>query len=234
MASIITNDIVDTHTFWRTVWLWPCFLIGCYNMFNYDYFNTTMMYESSTSLQCIPPLFMSYLGWDMYQMMTNKSLFRTDLMTHHVFTFISFTFIQYSGVFKCGSLCMVAECISLFNTILKNQILYLNMYRLGTIMFVRMPIWIGFVITHSYHDTSDMCFIIHIFYKYATILFIIYDMLIISKIVKIMTNSNSNSSKQSTVSTLLSLFPQWLSNIHHYSIHFFTKIYKIDSLHRVD
>jgi len=27
---------METYTYWRTVWLWPCFLLGTYNTILYD------------------------------------------------------------------------------------------------------------------------------------------------------------------------------------------------------
>jgi hypothetical protein len=78
---------------------------------------------------------------------------------------------------------MLCESISLLNYILRNHPTYLNYYRLGTIVFIRMPIWIGQTYVH-YDHYDDLP--ITTFCKYAPTLFIVYDIVILYKIKKLM------------------------------------------------
>ncbi len=175
---------VEHHTFWRTMWLWPCFLLGTYNTIIYDQFSANV-YETSSTLYCLPIIFMTYLQWDICAMLTHPKLYRTDLLIHHSMTSIIYCIGFYKNLFKSGSILMLCESISLLNYILRNHPLYLNYYRLLTIAFIRMPIWIGCFYFHFSHF-DDMSIIPHITFKYGTSLFVVYDCFVIYKISKLL------------------------------------------------
>lgn len=170
----------ETHTYWRTMWLLPCFLLGTYNTLIYDQFNENI-YETSPSLRLLPAIFISYLGWDIYVMMFHKQLYRTDLMTHHSMCFVIYSFGLYYNTFKIGSLFMLCESISLLNYLLRNHPTYLNYYRVFTVVCIRMPIWFGCVYVH-YNHYYDLPITTGILFKYGPTLFILYDIFILCKI----------------------------------------------------
>jgi hypothetical protein len=175
---------METYTYWRTVWLWPCFLLGIYNTINYDQFSSNV-YETSFSLRLVPTMFLAYLGWDMYTMMSHKHLYRTDLMIHHSMCVITWITATYYNFLKSPSLMIICECLSLMNYLLRNHIVYLNYYRILTIVCIRTPIWIGQTYIH-FNDFNDMPLVPYILFKYCPLLFVVYDIVILYKIKRLM------------------------------------------------
>ncbi len=175
---------LETHTYWRTMWLWPCFLLGTYNTMLYDQFSVNI-YETSPTLRLLPVIFVSYLGWDIYVMMNYKQLFRTDLMIHHTMTITIYCFAFYYNILKISSLFMLCESISLLNYLLRNHLTYLNYYRIMTILFIRMPIWFGCIYVH-YNHYDDLLTTLYILFKYGPTLFILYDIVILYRIKRLM------------------------------------------------
>lgn len=169
---------IETHTYWRTMWLLPCFLLGTYNTMNYDQFNANI-YETSPTLRLLPVIFISYLGWDIYVMMSQKHLYRTDLMIHHSLTMTIYSFGFYYNILKIGSLFMLCESISLLNYLLRNHPIYLNYYRVFTVVCIRMPIWFGCIYVH-YNHYDGLPFIPLL--KYCPLLFVVNDICILCKI----------------------------------------------------
>ena len=172
---------MEQHMFWRTMWLWPCFLLGTYNTLQYEQFSANV-YEVSPQLYLVSGMFISYLLWDMYAMMREPILFRNDLMIHHIFTFFMYVSGTYYNFLKTGSLFMLAESISLFNYVLRKQQRILNYYRLFTIFCIRMPIWFGFLYIHNQHFLY-LSYTPYIIFTYGPTLLIIYDLFIIRKII---------------------------------------------------
>lgn len=180
-------DLV-THTFWRTCWLWPLFLLGTYNTWFYNPFDDNLT-ESSALLLVVPPVFVAYLGWDMYVMLKYKPLYRTDLLIHHgVCLFVFYCFFYYH-LYKFGSLFMICESISLLNYILRDRPKWLNHYRLFVVFCIRMPIWIVFFYSHYGHFDNYMIITRHLGNN-GTVLFIFYDIVIIKKTLVLMKRKN--------------------------------------------
>ncbi len=171
---------METHTYWRTMWLWPCFLLGTYNTMIYDQFSSNV-YETSPTLRLLPAIFLSYLGWDIYVMMTHKQLYRTDLMIHHSMCVITWITATYYNFLKSPSLMIICECLSLMNYLLRNHTMLLNYYRILIIVCIRTPIWIGQTYIH-FNDFGDMPLVPYILFKYCPLLFVVYDIVILYKI----------------------------------------------------
>ena len=79
-------------------------------------------------------------------MVTNKLLFRADLMIHHVISLIVFvSLINYITLQLSNVLIM--ECISLMNYILRKHSKILKLYRILCICIVRLPLsfWFWYV-----------------------------------------------------------------------------------------
>ena len=173
---------METHTYWRTMWLWPCFLLGTYNTLIYDQFNENI-YETSPTLRLLMATFISYFGWDMYIMMTQKQFYRTDLMIHHSLTITIYSFGFYYNILKIGSLFMLCESISLLNYLLRNHPTYLNYYRVFTVVCIRIPIWVGCIYVHyNHYDGLPFTPLL----QYCPTLFILYDIVILYKIKQLM------------------------------------------------
>jgi hypothetical protein len=177
-----------THTFWRTGWLWPLFLLGTYNTWFYNPFDDNLT-ESSGLLMVVPPVFIAYLGWDMYIMLQYKHLYRTDLVIHHGLCLYAFSCFLYYHLYKIGSLFMICESISLLNYVLRDRPNWLNYYRLFIVFCIRMPIWIVFIYSHINHFGHYIivnCYLA----RYGTAFFIIYDIVIIQKTLDLMKRKN--------------------------------------------
>ena len=126
----MTNDVQTEHMKKRCY----CILIMCfmsiYNWYKNPIFSPinnnfyTFYYQTCLFMLC-------YLCWDTYHMVfsINKSLlFRTDLMVHHIITFIIFlSGINYFALQLNNYLIM--ECISLMNYVWRNNPKLLKLYR---------------------------------------------------------------------------------------------------------
>ena len=85
---------------------------------------------------------------------------------------------------------MICESISLFNYILRDRPNWLNYYRLLNVFFLRMPVWFIFLYSHMNHF-SDYNIINCYLSRYGTIMFIIYDIVIIQKTLALMKRKNN-------------------------------------------
>jgi hypothetical protein len=84
-------------------------------------------------------LLLVYIGWDMYHMMRQPTLFRTDLMIHHLITFVAgLSFINNMALQSSNY--SISECISLMNYVWRNKRGWLKLYRTACILCIRMPI----------------------------------------------------------------------------------------------
>ena len=177
-----------THTFWRTCWLWPLFLLGTYNTWFYNPFDNNLT-ESSITLMAVPPVFITYLCWDIYVMLQYKHLYRTDLFIHHGVCLFAYNIGLLCKLYKTGSLFMLCESISLLNYILRDRPNWLNYYRLLNVFFLRTPIWILYIYYYNGHF-NDYMIIARNLYRYGPAFFIIYDIVIIQKTLALMKRKN--------------------------------------------
>ena len=172
------------------MWLLPCFLLGANNMINYNSFDANVD-ESSFALLTPHILFMTYLGWDMYTMIRKTNLYRTELMIHHVTVLSLYAMGFHFNWHKTGSLFMICESISLCNHVLRNNRKYLHFYRLGCIFGIRMPIWFAHAYAHIHH-CAELSFVPRWTFRYGTILFIAYDVVVIYKTLKILSREKTD------------------------------------------
>ena len=181
-------DIQTVHMKHRCYFISAMCGMSLYSWYNYSLFDPinnsffTPYYQN-----CL--LFLFYLGWDTYHMITKPILYRTDLMTHHLlacFTFMSFIMIcplQMSHI-------LIMESISIMNYVWRNNPETLKLYRTLCIICIRIPIWEGlwlyyypsYVLTHIKHIVSPN------YYTYLVVLgkifpcFLVYDINILWKI----------------------------------------------------
>jgi hypothetical protein len=80
---------------------------------------------------------------------------------------------------------MLCESISLLNYIIRDRPNWLNYYRLLNVFFLRMPIWILYLYYHNGHFNDYMIITRHLG-NYGTVMFIIYDIVIIRKTLALM------------------------------------------------
>ena len=161
--------------------------ISLYGWYNYSLFEPinnsffTPYYQN-----CLLMLF--YLGWDIYHMITNDVLYRTDLMIHHLITivvyvsFINITSLQMSHV-------LIMECVSLMNHVWRNHPTCIKLYRTLCIICIRMPLsfwmWLYYNPTITYPYAKLTRTHNHFLYLYTLsniyAFFIIYDIFILWK-----------------------------------------------------
>ncbi len=168
--------IVDKHVYWRNIWLWACFSLGT---FNAAYYYGESIYTNSFTLTLLPVLFMTYLVWDAYKMLTYKQLYRSDLLAHHFVCTIMYSYGVYYGLWYTGSLFVIAENLSLFNYWLDP--ISLLKYKLVILLIYRIPFWFLFL----YSSFGNMEYADHFYIIMTGIpLFIIYDLFMIKKIIQ--------------------------------------------------
>ncbi len=136
-------------------------------------------------------LFLFYLCWDIYHMVTTPILFRTDLLIHHTI----------SGVITANSInnntlqmsnYMILECISVMNYVWRNNPKLLKLYRTLCILCVRTPLVLYFyyyspIIMYPYWEdnlTYNYCLFLKLTFNSSTIFFLFYDMFILWKLYK--------------------------------------------------
>ena len=89
-------------------------------------------------------LYMSYCLFDSKQLLINKNR-RIELWLHHFYTF--FAYRQFYYTFKINDyfvshLYLLGESLSICNANLRKKKIELKRWRLFTILFLRLPIWI--------------------------------------------------------------------------------------------
>jgi len=189
--------IRDNHMFYRcNVMFLMCglSLYGWYNNSIFDFPLVNNIYSPYYINSCI---FIAYLLWDTYKMLLSKNraiLYRNDLVIHHVVNLVIYSNLQNNsiqGVYLFGSHFLLAECISVFNYVLREPqwSIILNYYRLGCIMFIRMPIWLlmylyYFPYVYSYSIYVDYNERLVVWYlKQVALFFILYDAYLLKQIV---------------------------------------------------
>jgi hypothetical protein len=162
--------------------------LSLYNWYNYSLYgpfnnNILMPYYQN----CLLMIF--YLCWDIFKMITNKILYRTDLMIHHIITLIIFlSCINYISLQLSNMLIM--ECISLMNYILRKHPNILKIYRTLCIILIRIPLilwsWLFYNPSIVYPYLKIVCSHYHYLYLITQLnilfFFIVYDFFILYKL----------------------------------------------------
>ena len=170
------DTLINYHAYWRNIWLWTCFSLGT---FNSVYYYGESIFITSVSLSLLPPLFISYLVWDAYKMLTYKQLYRSDLLVHHTVCLVVYGLMTYYNWNYIMSLLVIAENLSLFNYWLEPPSLL--KYKLFILVFYRIPFWSLFL----YSSFGNAEYADHL-YKLITGLFFFigYDLFMIKKIIQ--------------------------------------------------
>ncbi len=168
--------MVHNHTFWRTCALVPIFFVGLYNTLINQYTHT----EPFTTV-IITYTFMCYLIWDICSMLAIPTLYRSELMVHHIVCCLFTMQNVYYNMYERFNMGMICECISLLNYTLRNHRTWLNNYRMLVILLVRLPLFVYDVYVH--HSTNIDQLWLCIFLN-GSILFIIYDVSLIYRMLK--------------------------------------------------
>jgi hypothetical protein len=168
--------IAENHAYWRNVWLWTCFSLGTYNAV---YYYGESIYTTSFTLCLLPPLFISYLAWDTYSMLSYRQLYRSDLLAHHIVCICVYVYSSYCNIWYTMSSMVVNENLSLFNYWLTPP--YLLKYKLLILLFYRIPFWIK-LITLSF--VNDACSYHFFLFTFGPSLFVGYDLFMVKKIIQ--------------------------------------------------
>ena len=152
-------------------------------------------------------LFLLYLSWDSYEMVFGKHrtiLYRTDLMIHHVISFLFTAGIGVCYMPTFGSKSLFVETLSSMNYIWrrKRDEMKLYYYRLFILLFIRDP-YIIVMIYRTLSDPDTMYTEIanrtntSIRSCYLTVAFIhgfflVYDMILLNKIIGIIRYRRKN------------------------------------------
>jgi hypothetical protein len=189
--------IKDTHMKHRCWIIFTMFSLSLYNWVNYSMFETPIINNISKPYYWNCLLFLIYLLWDTYKMTLSKHktiLYRTDLLLHHIYSFIMFSSL-INWVSLNGSYKLIMECISLLNYVWKEPkyFYWLNYYRLVCIFLIRIPVFftLSFYIlpyyTFPYYKSVSYFDYLYIYYLYyGFYFFIIYDLYLIKQITSIL------------------------------------------------
>lgn len=134
--------INEQHTFRRCSFIATMCFVSLLS-WTYDSFYAPVQ-NKVTSLHTINGLFfLFYLLWDLYQMMYSsykKQLYRLDLVIHHLAAFV-LTAGCLPFISLAVSRSLITESVSLMNYIWKDKVHFirLNIYRLFTIICIRLP-----------------------------------------------------------------------------------------------
>jgi hypothetical protein len=189
----MNNDVQTEHMKKRCYFILVLCSMSLYNWYNYSLFAPvnndffTMYYQN-----CLLMLF--YLCWDIYHMVfsTYKSLlFRTDLIIHHIITFIIFIICINYGALQMNSY-LIMECISLMNYIWRNNPTLLKFYRTFCILFIRIPLITWYFLYYNPYIILPIVKNKLSLYEYISIyiiekfhiFFIVYDIFILFKLYK--------------------------------------------------
>ncbi len=133
-------------------------------------------------------LFLFYLAWDTWSMYCNKSLFRQDLLIHHLIGSLIFGSMSFYIPVQ-GSMGLINECISLMNNTLSGK--WLTWYRLSCILFIRLPVCAFFTlyyIPYRFYEfkgvlTDEEYWFVYYAHK-VNYLFLLYDFYLIKTIMR--------------------------------------------------
>ena len=146
------------------------------------------LYKGSTKKSIILTcnMFISYNIVDIYILYKNK-VRRIELWCHHIFTLFCYIYLLNSNSYnECfvGHLVLIAELLSIFNSILRNNINYLKYWRVFILLCIRLPIWIFMNYLIYYTDLLDHSIKSQILYKNASIIMPLIDVNLLYKILK--------------------------------------------------
>ena len=126
-------------------------------------------------------LFQLYILFDIALMCTCSSLFRKDLMVHHVYILIIYITFGYNAYIDTqtetflvmGCALLVAEGLSVLNYTLRKWKQNLSLWRMSFVIFVRFPLWVGayyvvhqhFILTSSLMLASAIIYDINVVYR---------------------------------------------------------------------
>ncbi len=183
-------EVRDIHMKYRCIWISVMCGLSTYTWINYSLFEPIEI-SVYTPYVINGIIFLSYLTWDTYKMLTDSRLYRTDLMIHHGIA-ITVTVSCITTTPLHMSNYMIAELISLLNYPLRNYINLLNYYRTFIIITLRIPLTIWFLRYYSiYYNLPRLKLILspnhYIWMEFITIfsnVFILYDLFILYKIYK--------------------------------------------------
>ena len=123
-----------------------CFIAAVCGASLYGWINCSLFDPITNSFftlhyqNCLLVLF--YLGWDTYHMTLSPNrhiLYRTDLIIHHVVSFVSC--VPYFNIASLEtSHILLMECISVMNYVWRNNPILLKIWRTASIFCVRLPI----------------------------------------------------------------------------------------------
>jgi hypothetical protein len=183
-------DIQTEHMKRRCYFISTMCSMSLYSWYNYSLFDPidnsfiTPYYQNGL-------LFLFYLGWDTYHMITKPILFRTDLIIHHIMSFIITTSSINNNTLQMSNY-MIIECISLMNYIWRNDPQLLKSYRTLCILSIRSPLslWFYFYYTPTimyphwkYTLTYNHYLYLKLIYD-MSIFFMFYDIFILWKLYK--------------------------------------------------
>ena len=188
------NEIRAKHMFYRCNFMFLMCGLSLYTSLYYSIFDIPLKntIDKPYYINCI--FFIVYLLWDTYKMLLSNDrviLYRKDLLIHHCVSIILYTStIQYASL--TGSNVLIMESISTLNYILREQkwATKLNYYRLGCIVFIRVPICIYYYFYYypyflfkSREYIEDIALKKYIWYVQQTfIFFFLYDVYLLKQI----------------------------------------------------
>ena len=139
-------------------------------------------------LNCV--LFLGYLTWDTFEMLTKRrALFRTDLAIHHALAFVmQLLYLNHAALMLNHMLLM--ECVSLMNHIWRDRPKRLLAYRVLCIWTIRLPLslwlWLAYIpnvacpywqATCSERHSQALCA-----FRHAQLFFWVYDFHLLRKL----------------------------------------------------
>jgi hypothetical protein len=141
------ENVISQHMKTRCYFMSVMCGVSLYTWTNYSLFDPVNNDFFSPHYQnCL--LFLFYLSWDLYKMYTNKLLYRTDLVIHHIVSISScaLTFNSYS--LQMSNM-LIAESISVMNYVWSNEPELLKLWRTACVLLCRMPIELFLIFGHN-------------------------------------------------------------------------------------
>jgi hypothetical protein len=192
------QNTIDSHMMYRCA----CIAVMC-GLSAYDWL-THSLYEPITTDRWNVSggnlvFSLAYLSWDTWAMVggvDRKILYRTDLLIHHLVSFVIFVYGLYF-VPLIASHDLICESLSLLNYTMRgaHNESFLHKYRLATIFLIRFPISVGTPIFYYMNEylleptsttTGVSIRTYQIMLGFTHAFFTIYDLILVRKITGIM------------------------------------------------
>jgi len=140
---------LDYHSIYRS---WFCLLISilssCTMFINWDTFIENPLITNSFSY-ILNTFMIVYMGYDIICFLINEKL-RIDLLCHHILCLIIFIFYREHLLLTFYSICEVISAFNWIGIIYPNYNWITRILRAGSIIFVRLWVWIfGLKIMYS-------------------------------------------------------------------------------------